>query len=58
MIDPFRDYDRWKLMSPEDEQEERERKERVRRYKEERADYEYDRRKDEQCEEKFIDGDE
>jgi hypothetical protein len=45
-------------MSPEDEQEERERKERVRRYKEERADYEYDRRKDEQCEEKFIDGDE
>jgi hypothetical protein len=42
----FRDYDRWRLMSPEDIEEERERK--LRREEEliDRADYERDRSKE------------
>lgn len=50
MIDPFKNYDRWKLMSPEDEIEERERKERVRQREEDMADEMYDRAKDERDE--------
>lgn len=45
-MDPWRDYDRWKLMSPEDVEDERQR--RAERYDEdmERADELYDRWKD------------
>ena len=45
----FRDYDRWRLMSPEDIEEERERK--LRREEEliDRADYERDRERDDQA---------
>ncbi len=47
MTDPFKNYDRWKLMSPEDETEERERRERIRQREEDMADEIYDRAKDE-----------
>ena len=46
MLDPFRDYDRWKLMSPEDEADEESRRiEREERLAD-KADEMYDRWKD------------
>jgi hypothetical protein len=50
MADGFANYDRWKLMSPEDEQDERDAKRRLRQAMEDRADYEHDREKDERAE--------
>jgi len=47
MSDGFRDYDRWKLMSPEDEADERERKRLKDEDDMERADALRDREKDE-----------
>lgn len=55
MNDPFKNYDRWKLMSPEDEIEERERKERIRQREEDMADEMRDRAKDERDEPYYID---
>jgi hypothetical protein len=50
MSDGFRNYDRWKLASPEDEAEEREAK-RLRDDRDaDRADYMRDREKDERAE--------
>lgn len=46
MSDPFRNYDAWKLASPDDEAEEAERKRLLKEAKEDQADYEYDRKKD------------
>lgn len=46
-MDGFRDYDRWKLMSPEDEVDERERKRLKAEDDMERADEMRDREKDE-----------
>ena len=47
MKDPFRNYDSWKLMSPEDEQEERERRSQIADAKEDMADEMRDRERDE-----------
>lgn len=46
-MDGFRDYDRWKLMSPEDEADERERKRLKAEDDMEKADVLRDREKDE-----------
>lgn len=50
MVDPWRNYDRWKLMSPEDEEDEHER----RRLRDERlmgkAEHDRERDKDERAE--------
>ena len=45
----FENYDRWKLMSPEDEEDEREAEHQPRQDMEDRADYEHDREKDERA---------
>ncbi len=50
MADGFRDYDRWKLMSPEDEADERERQRLKAEDDMERADVMRDREKDERWE--------
>ena len=47
MRDPFSNYDEWKLRSPEDEEENRNRILSKREYEEEHADDLYDRMKDE-----------
>lgn len=44
--DGFKNYDRWKLMSPEDEENERVRKLEREEYLAEKADYDRDRKKD------------
>lgn len=46
MSDPFRNYDAWKLASPDDEAEEAEWKRKLAEAKENQADSEYDRKKD------------
>lgn len=45
-----RGYDAWRTMSDTDEQEAREERARIRQAREDRADYEHDRRKDEAAE--------
>ena len=50
MADGFRNYDRWKLMSPEDEADERERQRQKAEDDMERADVMRDREKDERWE--------
>ena len=50
IMDGFKDYDRWKLMSPEDEVDERERQRRKAEDNMERADAMRDREKDERWE--------
>lgn len=47
MLDPWRDYDRWKLMSPEDIEDERQRREEREQERYEDADRKYDELKDE-----------
>jgi len=47
MTDPFRNYDRWKLMSPEDEEDERERRLKIAIAREDMADEMRDRERDE-----------
>ena len=47
MRDGFKGYDSWKLMSPEDEEDERERKRLREEHEMDRADYEHDRIRDE-----------
>lgn len=49
MSDPFRNYDRWKLMSPEDEEDERDRKAQRDYEAMERADDMNDRNKDDRA---------
>lgn len=49
-MDGFRNYDRWKLMSPEDEADERERQRQKAEDDMERADVMLDREKDERWE--------
>jgi hypothetical protein len=50
MADGFRNYDRWKLMSPEDVEDERQAERQRRQDMEDRADYMHDREKDERAE--------
>lgn len=47
MTDPFKNYDRWKLMSPEDEMDERERRRQIAQAREDMADEMRDRERDE-----------